>query len=151
MPRAFRSRFKATLLAAVLLLCCHAMSLRARAQPLTEPVQTLFDGNGLGDVAALAITADGQHIYAAGRGDRALVAFSRDGGSGRLRQIDTYHDTSGGVAGIGAAVRILLSSDEVILYVAGGDGIAVLQRDPNTGELELLQLLRASFGIPLDY
>lgn len=112
-----------------------------------HPMQTLFNGSGIGGVRAIVATADGRHVYAAGNSDLALVSFSRDDASGRLSQIATYREGTGGFRGVGAIAAMALSNDRRFLYAVGGDTVTVLRRDSATGELAFEQSMHGGFGV----
>ncbi len=138
---------RAFLLSSLASLIVAANPATAGPAAVAQPLQTIFNGTGLAGVSALAISADGRDLYAAGPDDRALVFFARNGGSGRLSRVATYHDSSGGVAGLAATARLLLDGDERTLYVAGRSGIAIYARDGDSGELRFVDLLASNFGI----
>jgi len=102
-----------------------------------ESVQQVTDPNGeplsvLDNVAYLAISPDGVHLYAlAGSG---IARFERNAGDGRLsfRGVQDGDILGVGLAGLASAV---LSSDGEVLYAAAADDnrIAVLARDANPG------------------
>jgi len=142
---------RSALLAAAALVVAAATGQGRAQEPVAEPLQSLFNGTGLGEVRALAATADGRHLYAAGNADRALVAFSRSSGSGRLSQIAVYREGVGGVSGIELANRLRISADDRLLWAIGGDAVATFRRDDESGELAVVQTLRG-FGIsqPVD-
>jgi 6-phosphogluconolactonase (cycloisomerase 2 family) len=102
----------------------------------------------------IALSADGRTLYGIHRPDDAVVAFARDAGTGKLTQIAgvggcvTNGPTPPGpppcTAGHGLPVvnSVEVSPDGKLVTVgtwksapANNDGIAVLHRDPATGEL----------------
>ncbi len=127
--------------------CVATVSSSVAQLPLAEPIQTLFNGTGLREVGALVASADGRHIYAAGRGDRAIVAFARNGSNGRLGRIAVYRDGVAGIRGIAAVQALHLSADEAMLFAGGGSTIAILARDPDSGTLALAQTIDGGFGV----
>gem|GEM_PF-1800593 len=134
-----------TMVAVAVLLTVSAGS---KAQtPVAEPLQLLFNGTGLGDNRAIVTTPDGRHLYAAGNGNRALVAFSRTDGNGRLLQIEVYREGVGGVAGVARIARMALSPDTEFLYGVGGSSVAVFNRNTESGTLSFRQLVSGDFGI----
>jgi 6-phosphogluconolactonase (cycloisomerase 2 family) len=112
-----------------------------------HPIQTLFNGNGLGAVRAIVATANGRHVYAAGNSDQSLVAFSRDVARGRLSQIAIYREGARGFRGIAAITGMALAADERFLYAVGGGTVTVLRRDAASGELTFEQSLQGTFGV----
>lgn len=119
----------------------------AAQPPIAEPLQTLFNGNGLGNVRALLATPDGRHVYAAGNRDLALTAFSRNAGSGRLARIAIYREGVDGMAGIGATAAMALAPDGEVLFAGGGPRIVALGRNSNSGQLARNHPVTAGFGI----
>lgn len=115
--------------------------------PLALPLQTLFNGNGLGNVRAVLVTADGRHVYAAGSRDLALVAFTRNAGTGRLGRIAIYRDGVEGMRGIAAVAALAQAPDGEWLYAGGGAQLTALRRDPVSGRLQHAQTIGGGFGI----
>lgn len=96
--------------------------------------------DGLTDVSALALSADGGHLYAVSPADNALVAFARQPNTGLLDFIVDRRNGTLGVSGIGGATDVALSADDEHVYVAGAldNSIAVFDRDADP--------LSATFG-----
>lgn|GEM_PF-1978860 len=84
---------------------------------------------GLRLVSSLAIGPDGQHLYAAGDGDDALVAFSRNTETGRLSFLEVHEDDQGAVDGLNGPNGVAVNSDNGFVYVVGNlsDGLAVFK------------------------
>ncbi len=105
----------------------------------------LFDGvggiDGLDGADALAISPDSRHVYVASNDDNALAVFERSPSGGALRFVGALRDGVGGVDGLREASSVTISPDGRHLYVAGAgdDGVAVFQRDPQTGFLLFLE------------
>jgi len=115
--------------------------------PVAEPLQTLFNGNGLGNVRALLATPDGRHVYAAGNRDSAIAAFHRNAGTGRLARIAVYREGVAGMGPISATSSMVLSPDGAIVYAASGPGVTTLRRDVESGALEFGGSRISGFGI----
>lgn len=116
----------------------------ARAGIRLAPVQTLFDGTGLAGAIAVVSSPDGRHVYAAGRTDSALVAFSRDAATGLLTPIQVSRDDVGGVDGLLHVLTLAISPDGARVY-AGGErenSLTVFARDAATGFLEPVEFQR---------
>jgi len=101
--------------------------------------------DGLTDVTALALSADGGNLYAVSPADNALVSFARLPNSGLLEFLGESRNGALGVAGIGGATDVALSPDDRHVYVAGGldNSIAAFSRDADPlsetfGELTFL-------------
>ena len=117
---------------------------------------------GLDHALGIEVSADGRHVYTAGRGSDAIAVFSRNANSGALTQLagaagclhDSVTSTSGlqGCAdarGLDGAYSMTLSSDDQSAYVASrvSDAACGLQAqrgrhadpDRGTGRLHLLR------------
>jgi hypothetical protein len=107
-----------------------------------------------GGTSDLAISPDGRHVYAALGGPAeqddagahlrsAVVVFVRNPATGRLHRLTgaagCLREKGGEGCASARALRtvdaIEVSNDGRHIYVASGDGIAVLRRDPSTGAL----------------
>lgn len=92
--------------------------------------------------AAIAISPDGAHLYAAGidaqtfHVDR-LEVFARDAESGLLEPVATVTPETGGTEALDGIVSLAVSPDGAFLYVVttGSHGILVFARDAPTGTL----------------
>ena len=91
--------------------------------------------DGLAGAAAVAVSPDGAHVYAAGSTDNALAAFTR-ATDGTLTWLEVARNGSGGVQGLGGAAAVVTSRDGGHLYAAGSldSSLVVLERgnDPAT-------------------
>lgn len=120
--------------------------------PALRFVEARFHGSG--DVAglmnpqALAMSPDGRHLYAAGAGSDALVAFARDPGTGRLTFVDAEFDGDGGVTGLDGVTGVVVSPDAQHVYAvsslaSGPEGccgaVVVFGRDGATGRLSFVE------------
>ena len=105
-------------------------------------VETLVDGvgsvEGLAGASSVAVSFDGEWVYATGENDDAIVVFDRDPGTGALDFAQTKVDGIGGVDGLSVARSVVVSPDDLNIYVAGsGDNaIAVFTRDLTLGALD---------------
>ncbi|HSH27058.1 MAG TPA: beta-propeller fold lactonase family protein, partial [Wenzhouxiangella sp.] len=110
----------------------------AQAQTLSlvaDVVRDAASGNSvlLGGVAGLALSPDGDWLYAAAPDDQAVVAFSVDAASGHLTPLSTASRTMDNGAGP-VAVRVVEAGvDEV--FAGGGDSLFVIERTGTGGEL----------------
>jgi DNA-binding beta-propeller fold protein YncE len=94
----------------------------------------------------VAISPDGKNVYVAAPGSDAVAVFDRDGGDGHLTQSGADDGCVSG-AGAGGCVdgraideptSVVVSPDGAEVYVGSqglNGGIAVLQREPETGDL----------------
>lgn len=102
-------------------------------------VEALFDSpdRGLNGAAAVTVSADGAHVYVAGRDDAAVAVFRRDRIAssptfGRLTFVHLLRNGVGGVSGIRFPVALQLSPDDRHLYVADSFGaLTLFARDAN--------------------
>ena len=93
--------------------------------------------DGLDGAQSVTVSADGKHLYAAGRLDDAVVVFSRDSTTGALTFVEVHKDGVGGVDGLNGAFSVTLSPDGKHLYAAGidDDELAAFSRNSTTGAL----------------
>jgi DNA-binding beta-propeller fold protein YncE len=103
---------------------------------------TLFeDGvagvDGLNEVTDVAVSLDGENVYAAGMFDDALAVFNRDTDTGALSYSTLFEDGVAGVDGLDGARGVSVSPDGENVYVTGRYSIAlvVFNRDTDTGAL----------------
>jgi DNA-binding beta-propeller fold protein YncE len=124
---------------------------RDPASGALTPLGPLPVGGGLGN--AVAISPDGRNVYTSDGLSRKAYSFVRDPATGELTQLQDksgcllpywqrHHPARVGTPNICTAVRglyrahaITVSPDGTSVYVAGLFAIAVLQRDPQTGDL----------------
>jgi 6-phosphogluconolactonase (cycloisomerase 2 family) len=110
--------------------------------------QVLKDGvnniSGIGGVAALTVSPDGWHVYAAGSTADALAVFRRNTSSGALSFVQVLRDGQGGVDGLDGAAAVTVSPDGKSVYAAGeqDDAVAVFRRSPYSGMLTFAQVLK---------
>ena len=109
--------------------------------------------DGLGGAVSVTVSLDGLHVYAAGYGDDAVAAFSRDSITGELSFIQAIKDGDGGVVdGLDGIYKVTLSPDGRHLYAAGllDDAIAVFDRNETTGELSFREVTKDGDGGVVD-
>ncbi len=117
--------------------------------------------DGLDAAEAIVVSPDGAHVYVAGEGDNAVVAFERETNPGapdfgELTFVEAEFDEVGGVDGLQGANGIAIDPAGDHVYVAcerssgGGDWISVFSRDAATGELDFVQSFDEE-GLGLDY
>ncbi len=104
--------------------------------------------DGFGGAGGLAISADGEHLYATGATDDALAVFSRDAATGVLTAVEVLRESDEGVDGLDGATAVAVSPDGQNVYVASldDDALAVFSRDAETGSLTYLMRLKNGFG-----
>jgi len=115
------------------------------------PLQTLQNGQygavALDEARAIAFSPGGEHAYVAAFNDHALV-FERDPQSGALNPVQDLMDGEDGVDGLNAAVAVAVSPDGANVYYAANydHGVSAFQRDPGSGQLTWLQVLKNGLG-----
>ncbi len=94
---------------------------------------------GIRYARALAITPDGEFVYAAGQKSDAIAVFKRNTLTGWLTFVEVQHQGVLGVSGIAEPLALTVSPDGTHLYVASGDqsSVTVFARDRVTGRLLL--------------
>jgi 6-phosphogluconolactonase (cycloisomerase 2 family) len=94
---------------------------------------------GIRYARALAITPDGEFVYAAGQKSDAIAVFKRNTLTGWLTFVEVQHQGVLGVSGIAEPLALTVSPDGAHLYVASGDqsSVTVFARDRVTGRLLL--------------
>jgi 6-phosphogluconolactonase (cycloisomerase 2 family) len=112
-----------------------------------QPLQALVDGqngvSGLNGVRAMAMSADGKHLYAASEPGASLAFFTRNILSGALAYVERYRDNSSGVDGLDGARSVVITPDGKNVYVTGANdrAIAVFARNASSGRLTFIQML----------
>ncbi|HEV3319600.1 MAG TPA: IPT/TIG domain-containing protein [Solirubrobacteraceae bacterium] len=95
------------------------------------------EGKGLKEPLGVAISPDGENVYASSWEEDDEAAFSRNGATGALTQLPSPYECVGktgvttcdttGIAGIARARRVTVSPDGLNLYVAGQNDHAVVE------------------------
>lgn len=111
--------------------------------------------DGLAGATDAAFSPDGEHVYALGGSEDALVVFERDGTSGAISILETYLPGSfenrftEAFVGMDGPEGVVVSPDGAHVYVAAynDDSVAVFERsanaaDPDYGRLQLLEVER---------
>lgn len=104
--------------------------------------------DGLDGASSVAVAPDGNHVYATGAIENALVIFSRDDATGALTYLETLRDGIDGSDGLEGATGVAVSFDNRFLYVCGyfEDSLTVYDRDPLSGALAFREIQRDEFG-----
>lgn len=103
--------------------------------PLIPPQEHMIDG--LQDPLDMALSADGRHLYVAGRNDDAIVALGLHRGQLDQVPIDIERQDDGGVQALRQVASLALSPDGRHLYATGTDGdIDGFQRHDASGALQ---------------
>ena len=96
-------------------------------------VEAHYDGrggvDGLRDVRSVAVSPDGDQVYAVGSADGALAVFERDAASGKLDFVEVRRDQAGGFDWLRFASSVTVSPDGRNVYVGslGADAVVVYQ------------------------
>ncbi len=123
-------------------------------RPATDPPAPVRDGedgvDGIDGASAVAVSADGKHLYAAGFADRAIAGFERDTATGELFFIDRWKDGELGIDGLEGASDIAIIDNSVYVVsqsvVQADNALVVFTRDPLTGELSFEEVERNGQG-----
>ncbi len=114
--------------------------------------------NGLEGASALALSADGEHLYATGSLEGGLAVFRRetDPGNahfGELSFIEAKIDDISGVDGLAGGTTVAVSGDGHHVYVGGleDNGVAAFSRNtdsgsPSFGRVSFLSVTRNQTG-----
>lgn len=111
------------------------------AQPLENCARSI---DGLGDAAGVAVSPDGESVYAATTHDDAIVVFDRNETTGILSPLGCVDDDDHGddtcarsAPRLDGAADLVVSPDGETVYVAAetDDAVVVLERDEATGGL----------------
>lgn len=98
------------------------------------------DGDAMSGATGLAASPDGQNVYVASYASAGIAEFTRDPGSGRLRQTGCVRavKTCTAARGLAGATSVAVSPDgaNVYLAAAGADAVTSFARDPATGALK---------------
>ncbi len=111
---------------------------------LDAEIDGLSGVDGLGGANSIAVSADGQHLYATGFFDKAVTAFSRDA-LGQLSFVETITNSDIGF-GLQGANAVVVSPDDKHVYVASisDNAVIVFTRDASTGKLTLVEIKQDS-------
>jgi cysteine-rich repeat protein len=109
-------------------------------------VEREYNGNNgidrlSGVVSGVAVSPDGLSVYAASRGDSAILVFSRNAGTGNITIVETQRD-GGVVDGLKGVSAVAVSPDGAYVYAVGHaeDAVSVFRRNTATGTLRFLEV-----------
>jgi len=103
-----------------------------------EVIKTGLNGvQGLTSAQSVAVSPDGNNVYAVGNFDDALVTFDRSHVNGTLNYVEMHKDGLGGVDGLDAPFMVKVSPDGKHVYVTATDdqAISIFERNATTGVL----------------
>lgn len=103
-----------------------------------EVIKTGLNGvQGLTSAQSVAVSPDGNNVYAVGNFDDALVTFDRSHVNGTLTYLNMHKDGLGGVDGLDAPFMVKVSPDGKHVYVTATDdqAISIFERNQTTGLL----------------
>ena len=115
-------------------------------------VEAKVDGqggvNGLDGVNSLAVSVDGQNVYATGAAEDALAVFSRNDVTGAITFQNMLVDGVNGIDGLDGVSSVQVSYDGRYVFAGGylDDSLDVFGRDPVNGNLALLERHHNGFG-----
>jgi len=108
-----------------------------------------IDGvDDLHGVSSVAVSPEGEYVYATAYFDGALAVFRRDKATGKLAFVEVHRDGVGSVEGLRGAYSVAPSPDGKYVYVAGGGdhAVAVFSRDSATGGLAFVEVQQDDAG-----
>ena len=96
---------------------------------------------GLAGATSVAISPQGDHLYATGGLGDGVAVFARDAGSGELEYVGSELDNTDGVDGLNGASWVAISPNGRNVYVTGAadNAVVAFARDLTTGELTYLE------------
>ena len=98
--------------------------------------------DGLRGVSSVAVSSDGQNIYAVGKLEDALAVFRRDTVDGSLQFLQLHRDGVNGVTNMRFPSSVAVSPDGSQVYVVTevDDSLLVFSRDSGTGLLSFSEM-----------
>src|SRR5688572_8931589 len=99
------------------------------------------DGEALDGVARVAVSPDGEFVYATTSGSNSVAVFDRNTTTGELSEVSCVSETGAGVCDDGMALEfprdLTVSPDGKSVYVASfnSDAVALFDRNEVTGSL----------------
>ncbi len=113
--------------------------------------QSVTDNNtsidGLDGSQGIALAPDGNHVYATGSFDDAIVTLAR-AADGTLTFLDATFDTDAGVDGLDSARGVAVSPDNKHVYVASlfDNSVTAFGRNSGTGLLTFIETEKDGLG-----
>ncbi len=106
--------------------------------------QEILSTDFLGTPFALAVSPDGNNVYAAVHDDHRFVVLGIDDATGEFSVLEAYEQGQVGRDAIYQPEAVGVSPDGRHVYVStarGDDSVAVFARQPSTGQLRFVQVL----------
>ncbi|MEM9293474.1 MAG: Ig-like domain-containing protein [Acidobacteriota bacterium] len=118
-----------------------------------ESFEDDVDGiDGLADPGELVLSPDGRHLYISARGDFSVALYDRDTATGQLTFVEALFDDTAPIPSVTleGADALAFSPDGLHLYVGTESGrwITVFSRDPASGRLTLVEVVRDVIDAP---
>ncbi len=97
--------------------------------------------DGIASPYGVAVSPDGNHVYATGYTDNAIAVFARGPATGALTFVEVVRDGVGGVDGLTTAYGVTLSPDGSHVYATGmyEHSVVVFARASGTGALAFVE------------
>jgi 6-phosphogluconolactonase (cycloisomerase 2 family) len=99
-------------------------------------VQSYLDPARLDGAYGIAVSPDGNHLYATGYASDTLVVLDRNNDDGHIAYSEAY--SAAGIPGLNGVFRVTLSPDGLNVYTSSydGDALTAFRRNPIDGLLE---------------
>ncbi len=99
---------------------------------------------GLDAVSDVAVSPDGQHVYAAGVNDDAIAVFARSASTGTLSFVEALKNASSGISGLKGVRGVAVSPDGAHVWASGSidNSLVVFKRNLSSGELTFADEVR---------
>jgi 6-phosphogluconolactonase (cycloisomerase 2 family) len=103
---------------------------------------------GISGIHSVAVSPDGDFVYATGQNDDAVAIFKRNHRTGVLTFAEVVAQGLDGVDGLYGALWVTVSPDGKRVYVAStiDNAVAAFERDRKTGALTFLQKAKGAPG-----
>ncbi|MGH7894482.1 MAG: beta-propeller fold lactonase family protein [Candidatus Binatia bacterium] len=97
--------------------------------------------DGLKNASGVAVSPDGNHVYATGEVDDAVAVFGRNVVTGALTFVEQQKDSVGLVVNMRRPQAVVISPDDLHVYVASqtDDAVVVFSRNLGTGALTFVE------------
>jgi Ca2+-binding RTX toxin-like protein/WD40 repeat protein len=111
-------------------------------------IQTIDTAGG---ISAIGLSPDGGYLYLASADDSTVLVYSENGDGLLEVPVQELREGFYGIRGIAGVSALAVSPDGEYLYVTGreSDSLAIFHRDPDSGELQFVQIYRNSGDLGL--